>query len=653
MKTFTLQDAGDICRLLTERLMQSVNAGMAPWRQNIIRHGMPIHGLSGQQFTGINVLLLWQSALQNGLTSTRWLAGDDLRSLGGRIIPGQRPTTVVRYKPSLSLFRVINVEQCEGLSDMLQPGWPWPPSPVPGMDRVGQWQFASGVPVLFNAQRPAVYLPESDRIELPDSEQGNLDSLIALLVSATGHPTRLGRRCFTGSDVPELDEYLQESLVADVGRAFLAALAGIHLAGPSMWNGELGSDPWILFKSASEAGKAVDWLEKQRLATLPFDDVQHWQRQAEHLLTTHYGQQLDDTTLVCDSVVHQHLRYNISPGNAVNALARIYEWPRCDIPTALFTPELNSVAEALARFSLNPGSLAVHRVASDIDDNDVAQEAPELGTLLLPPPSAESVDEIAANDEEEGDDPDDPGNLAALPWVRNQGRPNPHRATFIRQFQEIAPYENRWTVFSDFIHMSAAALHNRCHFVQEIEDDYLRRIKRYKKADQPRFQVLFNTLVEGMEFSAADFLGSVFMELELGDQRRGQYFTPYSVSYLMAKLSLSSGLKELDSGERDFITVSEPASGGGGMVIAMANAMLEAGYNPQKQMMAVCIDVDPVAAMMTYVQLSLCGIPAMVIVGDTLRMEFRQTWRTPFWMIFGWERKWTREQERKAQQKVA
>ncbi|AIA69928.1 conserved hypothetical protein [Pectobacterium atrosepticum SCRI1043] len=653
MKTFTLQDAGDIRRLLTERLMQSVNAGTVPWRQNIIRHGVPIHALSGQLFTGINVLLLWQSALQNGLTSNRWLTGDDLRSLGGSIIPGQRPTTIVRYTPSLSLFRVINIEQCDGLPTELRAGWPWPPAPVPGMERIEKWQRASQVPVLYRGQRPAVYLSESDRIELPGSDQGNLDSLTALLVSATGHPTRLGRSCFTGSDVPERDEYLQESLVADVGRAFLAALAGIPLAGTPMWNGELGSDPWILFKSASEAGKAVDWLEKQRLTTLPFDDVQHWQRLAAHLLTTHYGQQLDDTTLVCDSVVHQHLRYNISPGNAVNALARIYDWPRSDVAPALFILELNSVADAFASFSLNPGSLVVHRVASDIDDNKVVLEAPELETLFLPPPFAKSVDEVAANDEEEGGDPDDPGNLAALPWVRNQGRSNPHRATFIRQFQEIAPYENRWTVFSDFIHMSAAALHNRCHFVQEIEDDYLRRIKRYKKADQNRFPLLFNTLVEGMEFSASDFLGSVFMELELGDQRRGQYFTPYSVGYMMAKLQLADGLPALTSGERDFITVSDPACGAGGLIVAMAQAMLEAGFNPQKQMMAVCVDIDPVAAMMAYVQLALCGIPAMVIVGNSLSMEFRQTWRTPFWMMFGWERKWAREQERKAQQKVA
>lgn len=649
MKTFTLQDAGDICRLLTERLMQSVNAGTAPWRQSVIRHGIPEHALSGQLFSGINVLLLWQAALQQGLSANRWLTGEDLRSLGGSVKPGQCPTTVVRYKPSLSLFRVINIEQCEGLSDGLQSGWPWPPSPVPGMTRVGEWQFASRVPVLFNAQRPAVYLPDSDRIELPEHD---LDSLAALLIRATGHPARLGR--FTlANDLSGINTYLQEALIADIGRALLAARAGISLAGEPMWTGERGSDPWILFKSAAEAGKAVDWLEARRLAILPLDDVQYWQQHAGHLMAAHYGQPLDDTTLVCDNVVRQHLRYNISPSHAVNALARIYDWPRIDMPPALFTPELNRAADMLACFSLNPGSLAVHRVASDRDDNDVHQDVPELESLLLPPPSVESVGSVAANDGEEGDDPDDPGNLAVLPWVTNRGKPNPHRATFIRQFREIAPHESRWTVFSDFMHMSAAALHNRCHFVQDIEDDYLRRIRRYDKADQLRFPKLFNTLVEGMEFSASDFLGSVFMELELGDQRRGQYFTPYSVGYMMAKMQLADGLPTLSSGDRDFITVSDPACGAGGLVVAMAHAMLEAGFNPQKQMMAVCVDIDPVAAMMAYVQLALCGIPAMVIVGNSLSMELRQTWRTPFWMMFGWERKWAREQQKQTEQKVA
>nr|UKE85761.1 N-6 DNA methylase [Pectobacterium sp. PL152] len=121
----------------------------------------------------------------------------------------------------------------------------------------------------------------------------------------------------------------------------------------------------------------------------------------------------------------------------------------------------------------------------------------------------------------------------------------------------------------------------------------------------------------------------------------------------MAKMQLADGLPALTSGERDFITVSDPACGAGGLVVAMAQAMLEAGLNPQKQMMAVCVDIDPVAAMMAYVQLALCGIPAMVIVGNSLSMTFSQTWRTPFWMMFGWERKWAHEQERQTQQNVA
>ncbi|RLM18823.1 hypothetical protein BIY29_17705 [Brenneria alni] len=643
MKTFTLQDAGDICRLMTGRLMQSVNDGMTPWRQDIIRHGIPVHALSGHLFTGVNVLLLWQAALRFGLTSNRWLTGDDLRSMGGKVKQGHSPTTAVRYKPTLSLFRIINIEQCEGLPMELQAGWPWPSSPIPGLERVGEWQAASQVPILFRAQYPAVYLPESDRIELPGSDP---DSLAALLIRATGHSARLGRFDVT-NDLPEMNE----SLIADVGRAFLSALAGLHLAGEPMWNGELGSDPWLLFKSASDAGKAVGWLEAQRQAGLQSSEIQRWQQYAGHLMAEHYGQPLDDTTLVCESVVRQHLRYKISPRNAVNALARLYDWPRSDMPSALFTPELGDVADALACFSLTPGSLPIHRVENDVDDSEASSEVPELERSLLLPPSVESLSSTAANDED--DDPDDPGNLAVLPWVTNRGHRNPHRATFLSQFREIAPYENRWTVFSDFIHMAAAALHNRCHFIQEIEDDYMRRIRRYEKADQHRFQVLFNTLVEGMEFSAADFLGSVFMELELGDQCRGQYFTPYSVGYMMAKLQLADGLPTLTSGERDFITVSDPACGAGGLVVAMAQAMLEAGFNPQKQMMAVCVDIDPVAAMMAYVQLALYGIPAMVIVGNSLSMEYRQTWRTPFWFMFGWERKWALEQERQMRQNVA
>jgi type I restriction-modification system DNA methylase subunit len=45
-----------------------------------------------------------------------------------------------------------------------------------------------------------------------------------------------------------------------------------------------------------------------------------------------------------------------------------------------------------------------------------------------------------------------------------------------------------------------------------------------------------------------DFLGAIFMELELGDNFRGQYFTPYSVQCLMARL-LMPGIQDTSGGK--------------------------------------------------------------------------------------------------------
>jgi hypothetical protein len=45
------------------------------------------------------------------------------------------------------------------------------------------------------------------------------------------------------------------------------------------------------------------------------------------------------------------------------------------------------------------------------------------------------------------------------------------------------------------------------------------------------------------------------------------------------------------------------------------------------------------AAHMAYVQLSLLGIPGIVVVGDTLRMESRAVWYTPAHIVGGWSRR--------------
>ncbi|EAN7945929.1 DUF1738 domain-containing protein [Salmonella enterica] len=638
----------DICRFITGRLIGSLAAGQVPWRGTV--PGLPEHALTGVPFTGVNVLLLWQAMQQRSLRSGRWLTGDDLRQLGGQVRAGEKPVTLARYRPSLSLFKVINLEQCDGLPDTLQPVWPLPPRPQPSLNVARDLLQVSGVPVIHRDNALPVYRALHDRIELPPAvayagEQAYWQDILNLLVQATGHPQRLHR---FGLTVDMRTDEVQEALVAELGAAFLTAGLGLpglpasrHEVAP--WVSFLHDDPWRLFRAAEAARKAMVWLSERRPA---MTTVEMWQKMATLILETHYGFPLDDTTLGCRSVVERHLECGITPLMAINALARIYQWERCDQPQrSLFLNETGTESEILTLSEIRPELLTYYRVPATSGVPEVNTDADAPGSLPLLPPPDVSEGEGAANDDGP-DDPDD--NVVALPWAARRGKTNPHVQRFVSLFNQTAPDENRWQVFSDFVHMAACSLYNALHRDEAFEADYMQRVGRYSREDANNMSCLLAEVIQGLEFCPTDFLGQIFMNLELGNTRHGQYFTPYNVSHTMAQMTLSDGLPVLTSGERDFITVSDPACGAGGMIVAMAEAMLEAGFNPQKQMVAYCVDIDPVAAMMCYIQLSLMGIPAIVAIGNSLTVEIKREMATPMFVLGHWHHRWQSERTRKA-----
>ncbi|MCA6219558.1 ssDNA-binding domain-containing protein [Photorhabdus sp. UCH-936] len=637
----------DICRLITRRLTDSLESGGVLWQQPwqaASEYGLPQHALTGQPFSGINVLLLWQTMLQRQLISNRWLTGDDLRALGGCVVKGEKPTTIVRYRPSMSLMRVINLEQCEGLPAELQPGCPLPPRPAPGFAAVQQLVTASGIPVVHRSGIVPVYRSLHDRIELPgcqdyaESTQYWHD-LLHQLVHASGHPSRLNRFGLTTRS--EWDES-REQWVTALGAAFLAALTGVrgNLVYPDntiLWEHALGSDPWWLFQAANDARRAMDYLQDRR-QQLP-SQVELWQQMATVLLSEHYGLPLNDTMLEYDEVVQRHIDEGITPLMAISALARIYHWERRDQPEGrLFPEELGQASEALALFSSQPSCLNYSRIpATEPADTCEPDRSSQSERLLLPPVASDR------SCEDEDNDPSD-DNVVELPLAATYREPNPHKQAFIRLFNQIAPHENRWQVFCDFVHMAACSLYNALLQNDEFEADYMQRIKRYSREDAFRLSRLLSEVIMGLEYEAGDFLGAVFMALELGNGQVGQYFTPFPVSHMMARMKLAEGLARLGSGEHEYITVSDPDCGAGGMIIAMYQTMLEAGFNPQQQMLAFCVDIDPVAAMMTYIQLSLLGVPAVVTVGNSLTNVMSQKMVTPMYHLGFWQFKRQRQE---------
>ena len=207
-----------------------------------------------------------------------------------------------------------------------------------------------------------------------------------------------------------------------------------------------------------------------------------------------------------------------------------------------------------------------------------------------------------------------------------------------------------WRLFADFCEMSALALVNAIEKREDRERQYLDIAGRYQPKELDTFARMLAVTTQALADLECDFLGEMFMSLDLGSHWHGQFFTPMPICRAMGDMSLV-GLEEKIQ-EQGFIMVSEPASGAGAMILALAAAMRSKGYNPQSQMHVTAVDVDATAAHMCFVQLALTGIPAAVYRGNTISMEMHDCFLTPFHHLGLWGHKLRRHHERQQEQQA-
>jgi type I restriction-modification system DNA methylase subunit len=223
------------------------------------------------------------------------------------------------------------------------------------------------------------------------------------------------------------------------------------------------------------------------------------------------------------------------------------------------------------------------------------------------------------------------------------------RDEFIRQFNALAQHKRRYEVFRDFVTLSAISLNNVMEPDAErkaaLESEYVGIIRAYSHEQAQGFAELLGLVVNMLEPTPQDVLGELYMELDLGNERAGQFFTPNAISQFMARLN---GV-EPPAGQ-NFVRVCEPACGAGGMVLAIAQVLIESGKNPVRAMWAQCQDIDRTAALLCFTQLSLWNIPAVVIVGDTLANEVRECFYTPAHHLGAWE--WRLDQGKAIQEQA-
>jgi len=212
---------------------------------------------------------------------------------------------------------------------------------------------------------------------------------------------------------------------------------------------------------------------------------------------------------------------------------------------------------------------------------------------------------------------------------------------FEREIRILCQRHQLWRGFSDFCELSALSLVNVVEQRPEREVRYREILAAYSPEEVQVFPRLLGLTTMGLEGLDRDFLGELFMRLELGSHWHGQFFTPMSVCRMIAEISLVDANPEEIIAHKGFVSLHEPAVGAGAMVIAFAAAMQARGLNPQTSSHVTAIDIDGTAARMAFVQLALLGLPATVIIGDTLAPDFaiRETLHTPAHHLGMWRGK--------------
>lgn len=304
-------DNTDLYQKVTDRIVQALEKGAAPWRKpwrSTVKSSssgpLPVNVLTGNFYSGVNVLLLWMATEEKGFKTDCWLTYRQAQTLGGQVRKGEISTETVIFMPyetqaedangnklfdadgkPLRVQRTMlkpnflfNIDQCDGLpANIVTRPHSSSVSELPGAvgmstkKRVLAMVHKMGLTIHFRPQNRACYSRRSDSVMMPEAEQfftpaDYWSTLLHEMVHATGHEKRLSREGITlplkkfGDPV-----YAFEELIAEMGSAFLCAQLGVfgdvqHDSYIQSWLTVLKEDKRALFRACRHAREASEFL---------------------------------------------------------------------------------------------------------------------------------------------------------------------------------------------------------------------------------------------------------------------------------------------------------------------------------------------------------------------------------------------------------
>ncbi len=190
---------------------------------------------------------------------------------------------------------------------------------------------------------------------------------------------------------------------------------------------------------------------------------------------------------------------------------------------------------------------------------------------------------------------------------------------FLQVFRQLCTARSPWEVWADLMSMIACSISNA---VDRTPEHFERREKEYmscleRMGSNELLSQLFGIIVTALENEPEqDFLGKMYMNLELGNHWKGQFFTPYNVCKMMSEITCGDADRRIE--EQGYISINDPACGAGATLIAAVNSLKNGKHNFQNHVLFVGQDIDRIVGMMCYIQLSLLGCAGYISIGNSL-----------------------------------
>ena len=202
---------------------------------------------------------------------------------------------------------------------------------------------------------------------------------------------------------------------------------------------------------------------------------------------------------------------------------------------------------------------------------------------------------------------------------------------FVRSMESLARDKGTrpWHIFRDFCEIAyctIAAQSQHPDRAARYEKRYMKLVERYQGGSLDTFTKMLGFVGFALgEGERKDFLGTIHEDSGFSQGKwGGQFWTPTHVAEAMARMSMMDGDRD-----KELITVSDPCCGSGRLMLAACKVLEEDGVEVADRLWTDSTDLDAVCAHITYIQLSLAGIPGIVRHGDSIALKTNDWAITP------------------------